>query len=114
MANAEFAVDKKGCFILLHHETLYKMRKFFKAGKDVSVSTMVEMMGDLLFGKMKLTAKENAAINAEIERNKALREERRKKWATSAAQERDSEYRKARRDARREAKSTTTAKKGVK
>ena len=108
MANAEFAVDKKGCFILLHHETLYKMRKFFKAGKDVSVSTMVEMMGDFLFGKTRLTAKEKAEINAEIERNKALREERRKKWATSAAQERDSEYRKARRDARREA----AAKKG--
>ena len=99
MANGEPAVDKKGCFILLHHETLYKMRKFFNAGKDVSVSTMVEMMGDCLFGKVKLTANEKAEIRAEIERNKALREERRKKWATSAAKERDSAYRKARREA---------------
>ena len=99
MANGEPAVDKKGCFILLHHETLYKMRKFFNAGKDVSVSTMVEMMGDCLFGKVKLTANEKAEIRAEIERNKALREERRRKWANSAASKRDSEYRKARRDA---------------
>ena len=74
------------------------MRKFFKAGKDVSVSTMVEMMGDLLFGKTKLTAKEMAEINSEINRNKNLREEQRKKWAASAAQERDSAYRKARRE----------------
>lgn len=120
MATREYALDKKGCFLLIRYDNILKMRKFFKEenekGKGMSMSAMFDAMCDILFSDIKLTAKEKRMVSDEIKSNLERRMKQRDKWDVSKEKIRDGKRRKAKRNEAKakEKAAAKTAKKGGK
>ena len=99
MANNEYSVENKQCFVQISYVNLAKMSTFYNVPSDSSVSSLIAWMCDDFLGDVKLSKSTLRGIAEEIQRKKELRERRRREWEGSDESRKDAAKRKARREA---------------
>lgn len=101
MAVTEYALDKKGYFMVLRLEHVEKMRAFYKAPTSASPSAMIGWMVDDFLSDVKLSPASKKRIAEQIEENRKKREKKRAEWGSSEYRVREYARRKAARDAKK-------------
>lgn len=102
MANNEYSVENKQCFVQISYVNLAKMTTFYNVPSDSSVSSLIAWMCDDFLGDVKLSKETQRRISEEIKRKKERREQRRREWAGSEESRKDAAKRKARRESGKE------------
>ena len=110
MADVEYSLHKKQCFVQIEYEHLAKMQAFYKVPEDTSPTKLIAWMCEDFLPDVKLSAAVKKKIAEEIKKNTERRERRRQEWAGSEASQKYA----ARRKRRREEKKMEQEKKGGK